>query len=354
MGGFLQSVINGYGGFRILPDRLEFDPVLPPQVKNMNLTSVDYMGSAFDFKINENSIIISMTFTKSSSPKFKVTVYSTGSTRIIKMHQPVLIGRQRSAIFPIGSPRMSKPVNDVKVEYMQHSVNNNAFNQLKPDTQVRPNVPGQVPRPAVPRQGPASPLQPEINQVKKPNLNQQRFDRQNNAQEPLEIHDVDDIGQDPVVDHARPAPGAGAALAPGAGAALHGRGPAYKNLPLSKTDTERDNSDTERKFKDVKARFRPDKLKLPQGFGGKYRGDIGQPGFQERAKYGGDIGQPGFQDRAKIQKGRFNQGLVDTNIERPQSSLQYNKMKKKKAFDYNGKKVNSFKKRLRRQEGRGL
>lgn len=191
MGSFLQAIINGYGGIRILPDRLEFDPTLPPKVKTMNFTSVDYMGSAFDFKINENSIIITMTMTKYSAPQFKVTVYATGSMHFIKMNQPVLIARQRAALFPIGSPKVAKPLNDVKVEQMALPRNRDQLNQPKMDTQSRQNLPGQVPRPVVPQQGqpPQQGQEMQIplntNQVvpiPNQNVNQRRFDRQSNLQ----------------------------------------------------------------------------------------------------------------------------------------------------------------------------
>ncbi|XP_078315125.1 protein-glucosylgalactosylhydroxylysine glucosidase-like isoform X2 [Crassostrea virginica] len=49
MGGFLQSVLFGYGGFRLHPDRIEFQGRLPPSTTSFNVTGLDYLGGSIDF-----------------------------------------------------------------------------------------------------------------------------------------------------------------------------------------------------------------------------------------------------------------------------------------------------------------
>ena len=38
MGGFLQAIVSGYGGYRLFPEKVVFQkPRLPPQTTNMTL-----------------------------------------------------------------------------------------------------------------------------------------------------------------------------------------------------------------------------------------------------------------------------------------------------------------------------
>uniref|UniRef100_A0ABM0M8F4 Acid trehalase-like protein 1-like n=1 Tax=Saccoglossus kowalevskii TaxID=10224 RepID=A0ABM0M8F4_SACKO len=61
MGGFLQAVLFGYGGFRLYPDYLEFNPVLPPATTRFNITGIDYLGSSLDFVILNDLVTVNMT-----------------------------------------------------------------------------------------------------------------------------------------------------------------------------------------------------------------------------------------------------------------------------------------------------
>lgn len=55
MGGFLQSVVSGYGGLRLYPERLEFDrPRLLPETREFALRGLKYLGSKFDVEIRES------------------------------------------------------------------------------------------------------------------------------------------------------------------------------------------------------------------------------------------------------------------------------------------------------------
>ncbi|XP_033736120.1 protein-glucosylgalactosylhydroxylysine glucosidase-like [Pecten maximus] len=78
IGGYLQSLIFGYGGFRIFEDRLQFDPTLPPDASTFNLTGIDYLDGSFDFYFTETHMSIHQT--KHAMGAMKVTVTSTGQT----------------------------------------------------------------------------------------------------------------------------------------------------------------------------------------------------------------------------------------------------------------------------------
>ena len=61
MGGFLQSVLFGYGGFRLHPDRIEFQGRLPPSTTSFNVTGLDYLGGSIDFSFLEDISIVKLT-----------------------------------------------------------------------------------------------------------------------------------------------------------------------------------------------------------------------------------------------------------------------------------------------------
>ncbi|XP_078612333.1 protein-glucosylgalactosylhydroxylysine glucosidase-like isoform X1 [Branchiostoma floridae x Branchiostoma japonicum] len=61
MGGFLQAVLFGYGGFRLHVDHLDFNPVLPPDTDSMKIHGLDYLGSSLDFTISRDQVTINVT-----------------------------------------------------------------------------------------------------------------------------------------------------------------------------------------------------------------------------------------------------------------------------------------------------
>ncbi|GAB1601264.1 protein-glucosylgalactosylhydroxylysine glucosidase-like, partial [Argonauta hians] len=61
MGGFLQNLMFGYGGFRIYKDQLEFNPQLPKDCQNMTFNNVDYQGSSFTLSFNHTTMAITLT-----------------------------------------------------------------------------------------------------------------------------------------------------------------------------------------------------------------------------------------------------------------------------------------------------
>ncbi|XP_048752483.2 protein-glucosylgalactosylhydroxylysine glucosidase-like isoform X2 [Ostrea edulis] len=60
MGGFLQSLLFGYGGFRLHPDRIDFHGRLPPSTTSFNITGVDYLGGAIDFSFITQTTTVSL------------------------------------------------------------------------------------------------------------------------------------------------------------------------------------------------------------------------------------------------------------------------------------------------------
>ncbi|XP_060072818.1 protein-glucosylgalactosylhydroxylysine glucosidase-like [Ylistrum balloti] len=81
MGGYLQSLMFGYGGFRIFEDRLQFNPTLPPDTSTFNITGVDYLGGYFDFSFGDKYMTVNQT--KAALEEMKIVIASTGQTQTL-------------------------------------------------------------------------------------------------------------------------------------------------------------------------------------------------------------------------------------------------------------------------------
>lgn len=55
-GGFIQSIINGYGGLRFHLNEAKFNFRLPDQVTLMNYKGLHYAGRVFNVKVNQNTV----------------------------------------------------------------------------------------------------------------------------------------------------------------------------------------------------------------------------------------------------------------------------------------------------------
>jgi len=60
MGGFLQSILFGYGGFRLTVEKLEGNPKLPPGITKFSIVGLDYLNCSINFAIEEATIKIDL------------------------------------------------------------------------------------------------------------------------------------------------------------------------------------------------------------------------------------------------------------------------------------------------------
>ncbi|XP_033113241.1 protein-glucosylgalactosylhydroxylysine glucosidase-like isoform X2 [Anneissia japonica] len=60
MGGFLQTIMFGFGGIRI-GECLDVDFVLPPKSSTFNITGLNYLGSSLNFVAQETSLSVTLT-----------------------------------------------------------------------------------------------------------------------------------------------------------------------------------------------------------------------------------------------------------------------------------------------------
>ena len=58
MGGFLQTVLFGYGGFRLHLEYLLMNATLPPGATSLTIQDLDYMGARMTFKFTANDMIL--------------------------------------------------------------------------------------------------------------------------------------------------------------------------------------------------------------------------------------------------------------------------------------------------------
>lgn len=102
-GGFLQAVIYGYGGFRIGPEDLTFNPTLPPTTTKMTIRGVSYLGNKIDFVVEED-VKISLVSQNEISPALEVildgSVYPLEHGKIITLPQKKAILRMRKPLSP--------------------------------------------------------------------------------------------------------------------------------------------------------------------------------------------------------------------------------------------------------------
>lgn len=74
MGGFLQSIVYGYTGFRIKLDALSFGFILPSTSTEFNITGVTYLGNELDFRLTNSTLMINITSRALTGEELEVEV----------------------------------------------------------------------------------------------------------------------------------------------------------------------------------------------------------------------------------------------------------------------------------------
>ncbi|XP_062577761.1 protein-glucosylgalactosylhydroxylysine glucosidase-like [Saccostrea cucullata] len=85
MGGFLQSLLFGYGGIRLHPDRIDFHGRLPPSTSSLNITGLDYLGGAIDLcfsaEFTSVRLVHSARYVLQLRTEFKTSILLVGKTQ---------------------------------------------------------------------------------------------------------------------------------------------------------------------------------------------------------------------------------------------------------------------------------
>ena len=101
MGGFLQAVLNGYGGLRLRETRLDIDPVLPPHTSRVNLVGIDYLGCSLDIYISDQSTTVTLT-EASGTVKLSLFDYQSMARKPLFLGRPVKNPRGKIAVMEAG------------------------------------------------------------------------------------------------------------------------------------------------------------------------------------------------------------------------------------------------------------
>ncbi|XP_028917475.1 protein-glucosylgalactosylhydroxylysine glucosidase isoform X1 [Ornithorhynchus anatinus] len=89
MGGFLQAVLFGYTGFRIIRDCLKFDPVCPTEVRHGQVTGVSYLGNKLNFSFSEEEVTVEVTWAQSQAPALEAVLEPSGRRLALPQGQTV-------------------------------------------------------------------------------------------------------------------------------------------------------------------------------------------------------------------------------------------------------------------------
>ena len=99
MGGFLQSVMFGYGGLRLRADRLDLDPELPPSSTELHIIGLTYLGNTMDMFVTEAQIMISVTLRTENAAILHLQEYKSQAIHDLNLNVPLTLPRQKCAIF---------------------------------------------------------------------------------------------------------------------------------------------------------------------------------------------------------------------------------------------------------------
>ncbi|XP_076437374.1 protein-glucosylgalactosylhydroxylysine glucosidase-like [Babylonia areolata] len=100
MGGFLQAVLFGYGGFRIELERVTFTPRLPPGTTRFRITGVDYLGATFDLLITGDTVLFVVRQTDREFP-LELRMLSSGTTWSLRAGLELTLERQPFEVYTL-------------------------------------------------------------------------------------------------------------------------------------------------------------------------------------------------------------------------------------------------------------
>ena len=119
-GGFLQSLIYGYAGIRILPYYMKISPVnsnLPPNTDRLILKGLNYLSTVFDLVITEEEILLNC-----RSNGFEEIIVQTEDQEIINFTCPdgqkEYVFFKQTLLLQNAVPNLCPPpLDDINVDY---------------------------------------------------------------------------------------------------------------------------------------------------------------------------------------------------------------------------------------------
>lgn len=107
-GGFLQSVLFGYGGLRLLDDKhLQFKPMLLPGSTQVKFFGIDYHGNSINFVIGSSQSQITVTSRAQSAPVLLALLVSSQSKFRLDIDRTVEVPNELVVIQPLKSDQVN-------------------------------------------------------------------------------------------------------------------------------------------------------------------------------------------------------------------------------------------------------
>jgi len=106
MSTYLQSLVNGFVGVRLRPDRLDINPVLPVGVTSIHLVGLDYLGAQLNVLVTGEEVVVVQQRLRSTIP-LEVRVFDPAETHPLAPRREVRFQRRRAAITPATKPSSS-------------------------------------------------------------------------------------------------------------------------------------------------------------------------------------------------------------------------------------------------------
>lgn len=94
MGGFLQSILFGFGGIRLHKNHLIIDPVLPPDCNKLRFVGIDYRGSSLSIDVDRTNTTLTLT----SQGRVKLRVRVGRRTEVLRLNRPVTVASGKATI----------------------------------------------------------------------------------------------------------------------------------------------------------------------------------------------------------------------------------------------------------------
>ena len=82
--GFLQTLVYGYGGVRVLRDALQLRPALPPKATHFALRGIQYMGTVLSLALEKNGTEMSVAMSASDGGGRLTLTDSSGKTSVLE------------------------------------------------------------------------------------------------------------------------------------------------------------------------------------------------------------------------------------------------------------------------------
>ncbi|GCB72772.1 hypothetical protein scyTo_0002183, partial [Scyliorhinus torazame] len=113
MGGFLQTMLFGYTGFRIMKNYLHFDPIIPDDMGELWITGINYLGNKLQFMFSPEKVTIDLTRPCGlQNSTLEVVLTNSGKSFLLNKDQPVSFllqpGMIQSKCFAASSEQSSK------------------------------------------------------------------------------------------------------------------------------------------------------------------------------------------------------------------------------------------------------